>query len=73
MEERTSNIVVEDDRTGMHPTTVERAVLDHLFYTCSKDLRSATLLDIYRAVAHATRDRLVQRWIQTQRPTTTTT
>jgi starch phosphorylase len=51
----------------MHPETLERAVLDHLYYTCSKDLRSATLLDVYIAVAHACRDRLVQRWIRTQR------
>src|SRR6185503_14292591 len=30
-------IFVEDDRTGMHPVTLERAVLDHLYYTCLKD------------------------------------
>ncbi|MBP7285914.1 MAG: glycogen/starch/alpha-glucan phosphorylase [Nannocystaceae bacterium] len=60
-------IVVEDDRTGMHPVTLERAVLDHLYYTCMKDPPSATLLNVYEAVAHATRDRLVQRWIRTQR------
>jgi len=60
-------IRVEDDRTGMDPVTLERAVLDHLYYTCSKDEKTATLLDVYRAVAHATRDRLVHRWIKTQR------
>ena len=60
-------VVVEDDRTGMHPLTLERAVLDHLYYTQMKDPPSATLLDIFGAVAHATRDRLVQRWIRTQR------
>jgi glycogen phosphorylase len=62
-----THVIVEDDRTGMHPQTLERAVLDHLMFSCSKDLRSATLLDVYLAVAHATRDRLVQRWIRTQR------
>ncbi|MBW2701188.1 MAG: glycogen/starch/alpha-glucan phosphorylase [Deltaproteobacteria bacterium] len=60
-------VVVEDDRTGMHPVTLERAVLDHLHYTCSKDEESATALDIFQAVAHAARDRLVHRWIETQR------
>jgi len=60
-------IFVEDDRTGMHPVTLERAVLDHLYYTCLKDPPSATLLNVYEAVAHAVRDRLVQRWIRTQR------
>jgi starch phosphorylase len=60
-------VVVEDDRTGMHPDTVRRAVLDHLYYTCIKDLASATLEDTYQAIAHAVRDRLVRRWIRTQR------
>lgn len=60
-------VVVEDDRTGMDPVTLERAVLDHLAYSCMKDPKSATSLDVFNAIAHATRDRLVQRWIQTQR------
>ncbi|PIE18747.1 MAG: glycogen phosphorylase [Proteobacteria bacterium] len=60
-------IEVEDDRTGMHPVTLERAVLDHLYYTCATNRSAATPLDIYHAVAHATRDRLVQRWMATQR------
>ncbi len=60
-------VIIEDDRTGMHPVTLERAVLDHLRFTRMKDLTSATRLDVYHAVAHAVRDRLVERWIQTQR------
>lgn len=60
-------IQVEDDRTGMHPDTLRRAVLDHLHYTCMKDPGSATIRDVYESVAHAVRDRLVQRWIRTQR------
>jgi len=60
-------VEVEDDRTGMDPVTLERAVLDHLFYTCVKDLPSATPMDVYGAMAHATRDRLVQRWMKTNR------
>jgi len=59
--------MVEDDRTGMDPVTLERAVLDHLMYTCSKDLRNATHRDLYEAMSHAVRDRLVYRWIATQR------
>ncbi len=58
---------VEDDRTGMSPATLKRAVLDHLAYTQSKDLHSATLLDVNFALAHAVRDRLVRRWMVTQR------
>ncbi|HKE13716.1 MAG TPA: glycogen/starch/alpha-glucan phosphorylase [Kofleriaceae bacterium] len=65
--EASSVVVVEDDRTGMDPVTVERAVLDHLRFTRMKDLTTATQLDVYHAMAHAVRDRLVERWIQTQR------
>ena len=61
------DVIVEGDRTGMHPVTLERAVIDHLRYTRMKDLDSATRLDVYNAVAHAVRDRLVERWIETQR------
>ncbi|MBK7580400.1 MAG: glycogen/starch/alpha-glucan phosphorylase [Myxococcales bacterium] len=60
-------IQVEDDRTGMSETTLKRAVVDHLTYTQSKDLRAATLLDVNFALAHTVRDRLVQRWMKTQR------
>ena len=66
-QEERLRVIVEDDRTGMHPDTLERAVLDHLNYTCSKDVQSATPNDVYLAVSHAVRDRLVQRWIKTQR------
>ncbi len=61
-----ADVVVEDDRTGMHPVTLERAVLDHLYYTCCKDENTATALDIFRAMGHAVRDRLTHRWIKTQ-------
>jgi glycogen phosphorylase len=67
MPETADVVIVEDDRTGMHPVALERAVLDHLRFTRMKDLTSATRLDVYHAVAHAVRDRLVERWIQTQR------
>ena len=63
----TTKIVVEDDRTGMSPQTLKRAMLDHLKYTCSKEQASATLLDTYFALAHTARDRLVNRWMRTQR------
>jgi len=64
---KSPKVLVEDDRTGMHPDTVRRAVLDHMIYTCMKAPDFATRLDLYEATAHAVRDRLVQRWIRTQR------
>jgi starch phosphorylase len=67
MADRKSIVVVEDDRTGMSPKALRRAVLDHLQFTRAKDIRSATLLDVYHALSHTVRDRLVHRWMWTQR------
>lgn len=53
-------------RTSLDPTHIEQSVLDHLFYTCCKDLSTATPLDIFRAISLATRDRMVQRWLATR-------
>ncbi|MET0387994.1 MAG: glycogen/starch/alpha-glucan phosphorylase [Polyangiales bacterium] len=44
-----------------------RGVRDHLLYTCVKDAPDVSASDLYRALAHAVRDRLVQRWLATQR------
>jgi starch phosphorylase len=49
------------------PEVFRRALLDHLLYTCVKDQRDVGAMDLYRAMAHAVRDRLVQRWLATQR------
>src|SRR6476620_6606126 len=49
------------------PDVFKQALLDHLLYTCVKDQRDVTAVDLYRAMAHAVRDRLVQRWLATQR------
>ena len=53
-------------RTGMAVPVLKRAVLDHLLYTCAKDVDDATELDLYNALAHAVRDRLVHRWLATE-------
>jgi starch phosphorylase len=53
-------------RTGMDVETLRRAYIDHLQYTQGKDEHTATALDRFQAVASAVRDRLVNRWIQTQ-------
>jgi len=62
-----TKIVVEDDRTGMSPEALERAVLDHLRFTRSKVRQSATPMDVYFALAYTVRDRLMARWMQTKR------
>lgn len=55
-----------DVRTALDAATLERSVFEHLRYTLAKNLASATPRDLYVAVCHAVRDRVVQRWIDTQ-------
>jgi glycogen phosphorylase len=68
-----SDVRVKSARPPVHaasridPEEFRRAVRDHLLYTCVKEARDATAPDIYLAMAHAVRDRLVQRWLATQR------
>ncbi|HEX7668639.1 MAG TPA: hypothetical protein VF395_03605, partial [Polyangiaceae bacterium] len=64
--ERASIPPTQDDRTGLSPETLRRAVLDHLHYTCARDRDSASLADLYNAMAHAMRDRLLSRWLATR-------
>jgi len=49
------------------PAVLRAETLDHLLYTCMKDRSEASAADLYRALAHTVRDRLVQRWMATQR------
>jgi starch phosphorylase len=45
---------------------LQRSFLNHLQYTLARDKYSATKTDLYMALAHAVRDVLVDRWIDTQ-------
>jgi glycogen phosphorylase len=49
------------------PEQFRRNMVEHLLYTCVKEPGDAGPVDLYRAMAHAVRDRLVQRWLATQR------
>jgi len=55
-----------DVRTALDAGSLQRAVFEHLRYTLAKNQASATPRDLYVAVCHAVRDRLVHRWIETQ-------
>lgn len=55
------------NRAGMDPGGFKRAVLDHLVFTCAKDATDASTFDMYQALAHSVRDRLVHWWLMTQR------
>lgn len=56
-----------DKRTGMTAEVLSKAFLDELQFRQCKDLESSTPHDLFRAAAFAVRDRLMQRWIATQR------
>ncbi|MBT0652806.1 glycogen/starch/alpha-glucan phosphorylase [Geomobilimonas luticola] len=43
-----------------------KSFLEHLEYTLGKDKYSASRYDIYNALAYAVRDRMVERWLDTQ-------
>ncbi len=48
------------------PSDLQHAFLRHLRFTIVKDKYSATPADLYRALAHAVRDMLAERWLETQ-------
>lgn len=62
-----TNIQVEDDRTGLDPATLKRAFLDNLFYLQGKQLDHATKNDLYMALAYTVRDRIMHRWLHSQK------
>ncbi len=61
-----TKILVEDDRTGMHPVVLRRAFTDHVQFSRSRGLENSTAYDRYIALSLSCRDRLVQRWVETQ-------
>ncbi|MBW2527514.1 MAG: glycogen/starch/alpha-glucan phosphorylase [Deltaproteobacteria bacterium] len=61
-----TEIHVEDDRTGMQPATLRRAFVDHVQYSRARILGRSTALDRYVALALSLRDRLVHRWEATE-------
>jgi starch phosphorylase len=61
---RTPDKIVEDDRSGMSVEALRRAFTDHLYYTQGVNAELASIKDIYLALAHTIRDRLMHRWIE---------
>ena len=60
-----TNLIVEDDRTGLDVKTLQRALADNLFYLQGKFPAIASKNDYYMALAYTVRDRLLQRWLAT--------
>lgn len=51
---------------GNNIESLQMSFVNHLEYSLAKDEYSATKLDFYKAIALAVRDRLFERWIETQ-------
>ncbi|OFZ82046.1 MAG: glycogen phosphorylase [Bdellovibrionales bacterium RIFOXYD1_FULL_53_11] len=56
-----------DVRTGTKHEVLAQAFLDHLHFTQGKVKETATVHDRFLSLAHTVRDRLVNRWIATQK------
>lgn len=56
-----------DKRVGMTADLLKDAFIDQLRFTQCKDIESAVPHDYFRAAAFTVRDRLMQRWIATQK------
>lgn len=57
----------DDDRTSLSPAALRRAFMDHLHFSLGKTAENATDQDKLTAVCLMVRDRLVQRWVETER------
>ncbi|HKK13554.1 MAG TPA: glycogen/starch/alpha-glucan phosphorylase [Gammaproteobacteria bacterium] len=55
------------DYLGMDRASIKRSVANHLVYTVGKDPFTAKLRDWYHSLSYATRDRLIERWMETMR------
>jgi starch phosphorylase len=57
--------VHKGQRTALSVDALAKSFLDNLFFVQGRSLERATVNDLYMALAHTVRDRLVERWIQT--------
>ncbi len=55
----------KDQRTEMSVGALVQSFLDNLIFVQGRSTERATVNDLYMALAHTVRDRLVERWIQT--------
>ncbi len=53
-------------KKGMDPMGIQLSFASHLEYSLAKDEFTATMRDLYTALALTARDRLIERWIRTQ-------
>jgi starch phosphorylase len=56
---------IKDQRTALSVEALVQSFLDNLVFVQGRSTERATVNDLYMALAHTVRDRLVERWIQT--------
>ena len=56
---------LKNQRTALSVEALAQSFLDNLFFVQGRSLERATVNDLYMALAHTVRDRLVERWIST--------
>ncbi|MGA2672184.1 MAG: glycogen/starch/alpha-glucan phosphorylase [Terracidiphilus sp.] len=56
---------VKHQKTAMTVEALAHSFLDNLFFVQGRSMERATVNDLYMALAHTVRDRLVERWIST--------
>ncbi|HKJ76195.1 MAG TPA: glycogen/starch/alpha-glucan phosphorylase [Gammaproteobacteria bacterium] len=55
------------DYQGLDPASIKHSLANRMVYTVGKDIYTATRRDWLQAVAYTVRDRLLERWMETQR------
>jgi starch phosphorylase len=55
----------QGQRTALDVEALAQSFLDNLFFVQGRSLERSTVNDLYMALAHTVRDRLVERWIST--------
>ena len=53
-------------RVATDTSTIKRAIIDHLIYTCGREPHRADLWSLYKSLSLVLRDRLLQSWIETR-------
>ena len=58
---------LKDDYLGLDTESIRHSLANRLEYSAGKDMYTATERDWYHVAAYAVRDRLMERWMETQR------
>ncbi len=67
MNDRLPNTELELDRPALDAEAFKRSLANRLVYSIGKDPITATPRDWFFTAAHATRERLIERWMETMR------